>query len=139
MSLTKEEILEETIEYIKKDGRAVNEEGRCVYSPKRYNEDSDHDGCAVGRCIDKRKYKKKFECIGVDAFEEQLDVELDNLLKEKYKGHKLRFWSRLQRLHDSKSSWKVANTDDYLLELSENGKERVERIKEEFITANKSF
>ena len=101
---TKVEIIKETVEYYSKNPRGVRkaEAGgfgfRCVY----YNEDSGAM-CAVGRCLMipeqystiRENIYCSFDWIG----------GLDARLKPEYRGHKLRFWVKLQTFHDTGGNW----------------------------------
>lgn len=90
--LSKQQIIEETVEYYKNNPFGYDSDaGQCVY----YG--SDGQMCAVGRClIDAEQFGE--ELLNADMLNP--DGSLDELLKEQYKGHDIDFWQRLQFFHD---------------------------------------
>ena len=126
MSKTKIEIIDETVEYIKENGRALQPNGvTCMYQ----NENG--IGCAVGRCLDKKKYFSGMEENNVINLTEcVLEKSLDHYLKKDYKGHSLEFWSDLQKLHDESCYW-INNK-----ELSSSGKAVVGSLKKKYTNEN---
>lgn len=123
--LTKLEILNETISFYGEDPkrRAINfheEDGNtCLYNT------NDGRHCAVGRC-----FTDEIKALG-ESFKENKMTSADNLndleslLQDKYKGHEVRFWHELQKLHDECSYWGDKG-------LSIVGEVRVNSIKEQF-------
>lgn len=97
--MTEKDIVLETIKHIHKNGRSV-EDGDCRY--KHF----DGRQCAVGRCMDMRKYKRKYEGETLSTFPN----EHDYYLKKRYHGHDLIFWNRLQDLHDDDDNWLECST-----------------------------
>lgn len=96
--MTKAKIIEETANHYNSENRAVNKGWECVYET--------HTGerCAVGRCMTEEtltKYKNSCKPV-LDLYKETI---LDNLLKEKYRGHGVYFWEDIQRFHDKSYYW----------------------------------
>jgi len=103
--MTKEEIIRETVEYYKDASkRGYDEvEEACMYLTEGGNM------CAVGRCLipgSLMEVKRPFiplkvvEMAGCQA--SVLNIEnLEEILKPEYRGHSIKFWIRLQNLHDS--------------------------------------
>jgi len=103
--MTKEEIIRETVEYYKDASkRGYDEvEEACKYLTEGGNM------CAVGRCLipgSLMEVKRPFiplkvvEMAGCQA--SVLNIEnLEEILKPEYRGHSIKFWIRLQNLHDS--------------------------------------
>lgn len=102
--MTKEEIINETVEYYKDASKrgynAANE--KCEYLTKSGNM------CAVGRCLIPGSLMESFSggnraaqsmrnC-GLSVFDV---VNLEEILKPEYRGHSRNFWMQLQHLHDS--------------------------------------
>lgn len=100
--LTKLQIIDETeIAYSDPSNRANIKEKDGIESCSYLNQGKI---CALGRCmIDPgevdRKYGSDEVMVLIDALEED-SVTLDDLLKEKYRGHDLKFWADLQDFHD---------------------------------------
>ncbi len=106
-TMTKKEIVLETIEFYSNNPRSKSSESKmCCYQDPMGNR------CAVGRCIDE-------DCMAVVAdaeqkrggfeilhFERRVGVELEECLQEKYRGHPIHFWKSLQILHDGDHFWK---------------------------------
>ena len=143
---TKHEIIEESVAYIKENGRGtkVNTElphtpTQCVY----YNSETGAM-CLVGRClIDPQKAEneaigaldnhlytlqeeaREFLELDPDSVydEEECLIDLENRLKPEYRGHKLSFWFDLQEFHDTSSNWETEN------EMSIGGKNILSQIK----------
>ena len=98
--MTKIEIINETVAFYSEDPkrRSVNQYGACVYN----GENDTH--CAVGRCFlteikdQGENYIYNAE-VGIGDFKHR-DINLDDLLEEKYKGHVILFWQKLQSFHD---------------------------------------
>lgn len=101
------EILEETLHHYKWNDRGIRMGGYCVY------ETDDGSNCAVGRCISKDTLKKKHDCTLQDLTGSAGNlhvymgsgVDLEDILKDEYKGHHLNFWRDLQKLHDEDDFW----------------------------------
>lgn len=121
---TKIEIIEETVKFYttERNHRSMNN-GDCVYN----GENGKH--CAVGRCFtqDLKDEGSSFtynDSVGVCELDE-MECGLDSFLSEEYKGHDLKFWSQLQKLHDMNRFW------DAYFTLSKEGEEHVNRLREE--------
>ena len=103
--MTKEEIIRETVEYYKDASkRGYDEvEGVCMYLTEGGNM------CAVGRCLipgSLMEVKRPFIPLKVVEMEacqaSVMNIEnLEEILKPEYRGHSIKFWIRLQNLHDS--------------------------------------
>lgn len=95
------EIIEDTLEFYKKNPRAVNEFGQCSYI------DGNGNRCAVGRYISEEHIKqvneKPFNGQSVDGLHNEW--ELDTILIDTARGLDIDFWSDLQHLHDSRKCW----------------------------------
>ncbi len=123
-TLTKIEIIEETVEFYSKDPegrRSLDEFRDCKYNgPKGTH-------CAVGRCM-LSKYKRlgsKFKHNSEDVYV-LLDADnIDHFLSPKYRGHGITFWQDLQELHDKDSFWDKRG-------LSAYGKTLVKELKEKY-------
>jgi len=102
--MTKEEIINETVEYYKDASkRGYNAANmKCVYLAESGNM------CAVGRCLIPGSLMESFSggnrlaqsmrnC-GVSVLDV---VNLEEILKPEYRGHCRSFWAQLQYLHDS--------------------------------------
>lgn len=127
--MTKEEILLETIQYYSKPNtRAVILGLHDIQSECSY-ELSDGRRCAVGRCmtdaaIDKLRtnndLRQPIDRLAVD------NADLDTMLQEKYHGHSIDFWTRLQGIHDNRLSWNEKG-------LSIEGKNKVNKIINDYL------
>lgn len=124
--MTKIEIIDETVAYIKKNGRSVDELGYCMY--RKEVPSGDIIGCAVGRCIIPEKYSEYFEGISALKLDTIAKTDLDNLLKKEYRGHSKDFWGDLQRLHDGVDHW----TNDIMPKLTKEGFKYVEHLKQKY-------
>lgn len=115
---TMTQILDETIEFYSEDPdrRSMETSGKCYYwhdFAEEYGMNPDeHDikQCAVGRCITNGQAVPQGDICSVF-----------NLVtfKKEYTGHSVRFWSALQRLHDSSMNWNekgLSNTGIYLVD-----------------------
>jgi len=117
---SKIEIIEELFDngYVKDPStRALtyNEDGKqkgCAYLTLEGNK------CAVGKCL--------IEDENADYWDSEedvfflvplaLDMSLDDILKEEYRGHDIRFWSDLQIMHDDSQRWARDGLSDYGVE-----------------------
>jgi hypothetical protein len=137
---TKHEIIEESVAYIKENGRGTKtyevspDNPSCVY----YNSETGAM-CLVGRCLidpqkaenedigalDNHLYTLQEEAIDPDSVydEEECLIDLENRLKPEYRGHKLSFWLDLQEFHDTSSNWETEH------EMSIGGKNVLSEIK----------
>lgn len=96
--MKKVEIIQMVASHYSLGNRAIGREGECQYIT--------HDGrmCAVGMCIKEDVVVDlRHEVMGV--FELNEEYCLDGILKDKFRGHKLKFWSDLQMLHDGERFW----------------------------------
>jgi hypothetical protein len=120
--MTKLEIIEETFNYYSEDGsrRAMRKNWTggdlCEYkSPEgKY--------CAVGRCM----IDPKGEEMEGNIFDlcDHLFVDVNELLKEEYKGHDVQFWLDLQHFHDSNDNWTRGEVNEEGLLYINNLKEK---------------
>lgn len=117
---TKAEILQETVEYYSEDinRRAVGGNEVCLYTT------ADNRHCAVGRCLTEEAIDtvQDFEGDVEDLVDEYAEDNIDNILKEQYKGHEEKFWADLQTLHDKESNWDKTG-------LTEEGQDYIEYLK----------
>lgn len=125
MSLTKEEIIDETVEYYSVDPkrrRSFNGFGSvCMYT----DEDMEN-GCAVGRCLTDKTRQEILDKDMNDSSLMDIEYDLESIgFKNQYRGHSMKFWGGLQALHDSGMYW----DDDG---LSEAGKQYVIKLKNRF-------
>lgn len=103
--LSKLEILNETIAFYNADvnRRSKTEEGYCAFNGKNGTH------CAIGRCMipEIRKQGEKLIGNGLNFQTVALKNKLttDTILEERYRGHELAFWKKLQGLHDSNVFW----------------------------------
>lgn len=121
--LTKFEIINETLAFYSED---VNR--RAIKKTGNYCEYLTEDGkkCAVGRCMTSEALNEYGDYMGtIDSLiiEDPKQINLDDLLEEKYRGHEEEFWSNLQRIHDKPENWNEAG-------LTFEGMNNVEKIKE---------
>ncbi len=106
------QILDETAVAYTSKTRSIDQHDSCRYFTNGRR-------CAVGRCLeDPERFSST--CGTVTYF-----TDLELCLKPEYRGHTLSFWRTLQSLHDNEDYWDENG-------LSEDGKEKVARIKEEF-------
>ena len=116
---TKLEIIEETVEYYttdptrrsfildKKEWQAYT----CAYLLP------DGRMCAVGRCMIKPSLTENWAVDGIP--------DIQDKLKEEYRGHNTHFWKRLQGFHDKRENWNEEG-------LTIMGKTYVEILKRNF-------
>lgn len=108
--MTKLEIINETVEFYSADPKRrsffIDEEDKqkCLYNGKN----GEH--CAVGRCLEDKYHEMgqdlpKNSFMLRDLFMGNDVNSLDEMLKEKYRGHERMFWSDLQKLHDNPNNW----------------------------------
>lgn len=103
--MTKEEIIRETVEYYKDASKRGYDEVEevCKYLTEGGNM------CAVGRCLipgSMMEVKRPFIPLKVvemaNCQASVMNIEnLEEILKPEYRGHSIKFWIRLQNLHDS--------------------------------------
>lgn len=119
MIMTKHEIIDETVEYYSidpKNRRGISKNGlTCVY----YTETQGIiKMCAVGRClIDPKVFASSLSSVS------HVLKDNDQLLKEQYRGHPIKFWLDIQYLHDWNSYWDEVG-------LTEAGRYKVKELKE---------
>ena len=123
---TKAEIIEETANYYNLTNRGYDAEFGCLYVTREGNK------CAVGRCLNQLGENLAIDIEGsVYTFIEWLkgtDKNFEDLLLEQYKGHKVEFWSDLQKFHDEKfnfnetglSIWGIREKDNLLNKWSDS-------------------
>ncbi len=118
--LTKKQIILETLDYYTKNKRGI-QGGNCRYIT------ADGDMCAIGRCMvsPKEEYRgtPQFLRLGHES------LELETLLREKYRGHGNTFWSHLQRFHDFSQHWNENS-------LTEAGKKSLNTLLEQYTDIN---
>lgn len=126
-TLTKKEIILETVEYYKKNPRAVGKEN-CEYF-------IDGNMCAVGRCLidaeNFEKYNIENKCTGLTINDFRLSRRLEDELRPEYRGHSITFWTDLQILHDMNSSW-IKGKDKNINDLSTSGEYFLKNLEEKY-------
>lgn len=95
--LTAVEIIKETAEYYGADpiARRSYDILSCKYLSNNGNK------CAYSRCWKEGVYETSFEGRTLN----NLHLEPDDLVMDRYKGHNFIFWLSLQRLHDIPTYW----------------------------------
>ena len=96
MPKTKVEIIKETMKFYSKDvsRRALDDKGGCFYK-------LGEKMCAVGRCMNE---KAVFNFNGSII---NYPENIENHLKDEYKGHSINFWTDLQSFHDNPDYWDI--------------------------------
>lgn len=129
------EIIDETVQYYSEDPKRraqsvkdIWKEGDPIGSKYMYQYITiDGRMCAVGRCM----IAPQIEWEGyANYIESSNDIEgyngeLDNLLKEKYKGHPEEMWAAIQSLHDTDEYWNKNG-------ITAEGKKYVKKLKEQW-------
>lgn len=121
-TLTKHQIIDETVQYYKTHPRAVV--GRhCTYQTK------DGDFCAHSRCLTTSGREivikaKKHNSPASDV----INLFGDTIHKQQYRGHEKEFWGYIQYLHDTSNNWFENETNGN--NLSSFGELFVNSIKE---------
>lgn len=102
------DLIDETVNYYSEDPSRRSQDPitwRCFYLSENGNK------CAVGRCIDPKKYDPKWDrldSISVSELECQIESSgevFEDIFLDKYKGFFIKFWADLQMLHDEISFW----------------------------------
>lgn len=113
--MTKKEILDDVLRYIKKNGRGIDEQGNCLY----ITPEGKH--CAHSMALKPSHRKGAVEnyllCAG-----DVINHYGDKCHQKKYQGHRPRFWEKVQTLHDTGGFWNENN------ELTFNGREYMKHI-----------
>lgn len=110
--MTKQEIIDETVAYIKANGRSLARLPHRVVPSCRYTThlpDGRTIHCAVGRCLTPDALSRAVEDKGVNGITGEYITDLDPLLLPQYHGHSIHFWQTLQTLHDTGSFWNSSN------------------------------
>lgn len=134
--LTAEEILDETIAFYGADpaGRRstvrVHQEMTTTESCRYVSPEGNR--CAVGRCLTERAAKEaarhhNTRSVGYLAEITTPWSSFDPLLRPRYRGHSLDFWSDLQALHDNEIYWVKGGGG-----LTPVGMDRAAKIREEY-------
>lgn len=93
MSMTKIEIIDETVEFYKNNLRSASPDtDRCQYHGPNGSR------CAFSRCCYPEIDLSEFEGQGCLII---LDKLGDKILQEKYQGHSANFWAQIQIYHDT--------------------------------------
>lgn len=126
------EVVNELIEKICKQGRAIEPYDDCDKTPTCEYIVTGKDGKQL-YCIHSLAVKPKFRltCIGGSASSNIGSHGGDSIHQTRYQGHSASFWTQLQQLHDGDSYW-TTNTKDGLLKLSKHGIAKRDRIIEAF-------
>lgn len=129
-TLTKIEIILETVEHYKKYPRAVIENTSCEYYIPENGA-----MCAVGRCLINAKkfqeYANENGCSGLSIDDTKLFSIFEVSLKPEYRGHDIRFWLTLQGLHDGSFYWRK-NHETNQNELSSDGERALKQLYEKY-------
>lgn len=117
--MTKAEIINIVANHYNISNRAYEKGYGCKYRT------SDGKMCAVGMCMTEEGLSEFGDSKGsVHAIAREMRIrgkELDNILKDEYRGHDIELWDKLQVLHDNSVYW---NEDG----ISDIGKERVSKL-----------
>lgn len=111
--MTKQEIIDETVAYIKANGRSLERLPNRFVPACRYTtllRDGRTIHCAVGRCLTPEALSRAREGSVVHNFTGTNISDLDPYLLPQYHGHSIHFWSKLQLLHDEHHHWNPDNT-----------------------------
>jgi hypothetical protein len=120
---TKQEIIQETRDFYAADPkrRAANN-GSCFYQTE------DGRNCAVGRCLIPNSEmlasygpQTMFLCGGAANYIRNLE----EILKEEYRGHEPDFWRELQLFHDNRICWSLDG-------ISPKGEEQYSRLMKKY-------
>lgn len=118
--MTREEFLLNTIKYYSEDTlRRCEEDGKCRYSGKTLNKNS--DGCAIGRWLDE---EVKLDLDSLGPVPVQNEKVFDKLPKW-MQGMGIYFLQHVQELHDSSIYWDESG-------LSQLGKNKVNEMIEHY-------
>jgi hypothetical protein len=121
--MTQEQIVRETVAFYTSKNRAAVESVRpdngCTSTQCLYLTD-EGKMCAVGRCMTKKGLERVLVSHPKSSAHDLDDAfdGIDKVLKKKYHGQNISFWSNLQRLHDNKNWWDENG-------ITENGKAEV--------------
>lgn len=127
MQKTRSQIIEETINYYSDSKkRGLSDKNICQYITK------DGNMCAVGRCLINPSDPKLVAEDGDDTVQVEDIENLDNLLKEEYRGHPLDFWTHLQMWHDSNNHFDENG-------ITEKGKNAMWRLRTKWTGGLKSI
>lgn len=121
MEKTKVEIINETVEFYKRNPRSLRtsrssdgsrSSANCVYR------NSEGHKCAFSRCCTPEGVDiLESNCnggAGVAAATHTLKMEVDDLLAPEYHGHQPEFWSDIQNLHDNANYWSAEGAFTYI-------------------------
>jgi hypothetical protein len=115
--MTKLEIIEELFDnyYVKDPSKRAANGSICSYYQERTG-----NKCAVGMCMldddTAIHYQNTCTYSNVCGIETALEIEgqskFDDILKERYRGHDLHFWLKVQQLHDNSGFWSAHGLSD---------------------------
>lgn len=123
--LSKEDIIKETARFYNSTNRGYDySEGSCAYLAPNGSK------CAVGRCILSKHINKVKNCDGgiLDLrwhLRNKHNIQFEDVLIKKYRGHSPGFWTDLQNFHD----------EDYNFDyngLTSTGKKRLEILLDKY-------
>lgn len=120
--MTAEQIVRETIEYYAADpsrrASYIDEKKlyRCKYKAPNGNM------CAVGRCM--MDPKENWDGIAEDISGPDYE-DIDDILKEEYRGHDTEMWIDIQNWHDTPENW----SEDAITKI---GQERADKLLERY-------
>ena len=123
METSKLEILKETLEFYKTNPRSVKD-GEYYYTLQITQRRKTHD--PVGRCFFAKYKQENNSLINKHLFDLNQELNLDEYLLKKYRGHNIIFWLDLQAFHDNDEFW-INGVNK--ASLSAHGKERFDFLK----------
>lgn len=93
-TLTKLQIINETVNRFNSNNRAVRESGECIYCSQ------DGRKCAVGVYMDETNTPDRYYGSVLQLHRDALNG-IDTLLVPEVRGHEIEFWKDVQDLHDN--------------------------------------
>lgn len=123
--LTKEQIVNETVDYYKNNERSISAFRGCAYLT------SSGARCAHSRCISEEYINRVVENFNTfNNASKVIEYFGDEIHIEKYRGHSSEFWDDIQRLHDNDVNW--IKLEKCKNELTTVGLKFVESLKEKY-------
>ncbi len=119
IKMTKVEIINIVASHYNESNRAYEKGFGCKYRTE------DGRMCAVGMCMTDEGLREfgdtKSAVHAIANMLQDRGKELDDILKDEYRGHDIELWEKLQVLHDNETHW---NEDG----ISNLGKHKVSRL-----------
>lgn len=124
-------LIEETVNHYTSAGnkRAFNG-NTCVYLTEI---DGKEAMCAVGRCMHS-PWQFRDRGFGMHTLLQKCDGNVDDVLKEEYRGFHVDFWVELQNFHDLSDNWECTASGT---KLSTHGEYNVKELKR-LVSLNKA-